>query len=107
MGYVSDSQSLINIYDAHNIIVLPSFTEGQPYILDECLSRKRPIIIFEDIVYIIKERKGIFVSKRDINSFVQNIKYIMNNYQEIKKDIEKNKFLTNKDMIKQISDIVG
>jgi len=31
----------------------------------------------------------------------------MNNYQEIKKNIEKNKFLTNKDMIKQISDIVG
>ena len=78
-----------------------------PYVLDECLSRKRPIIIFEDIAYIVKDRKGIFISKRDINSFVQNIKYIMNNYQEIKKDIEKNKFLTNKDMIKQISDIVG
>ena len=107
LGYVSDSQSLINIYDAHNIIVLPSFTEGQPYILDECLSRKRPIIIFEDIAYIVKGRKGIFISKRDINSFVQNIKYIMDNYQEIKKSIEKNKFLTNKDMMQQISDIVG
>ena len=107
LGYVSDPQSLINIYDAHNIIVLPSFTEGQPYILDECLSRKRPIIIFEDIAYIVKDRKGIFISKRDINSFVQNIKYIMNNYHEIKKSIEKNKFLTNKDMIQQISDIVG
>ena len=107
MGYVSDPQSLINIYDAHNIIVLPSFTEGQPYILDECLSRKRPIIIFEDIAYIVKDRKGVFVSKRDIDSFVKNIKYIMHNYQEIQKNIEKNKFITKGDMLKQISDIVS
>ena len=106
-GYISDSQSLINFYDNHNIIILPSFTEGQPYILDECLSRKRPIIIFEDIAYIVKDRKGVFVSKRDIDSFVKNIKYIMHNYQEIQKNIEKNKFITKGDMLKQISDIVS
>jgi len=105
LGYVSDQQSLIDIYDSHNIIVLPSFTEGQPYILDECLSRKRPIIIFEDIVHIIKNRKGVFVSKRDVESFSTNIKYIMSNYQEIQKDIEKNKFYSKKEMIKEISDI--
>ena len=106
-GYISDSQSLINIYDNHNIVVLPSFTEGQPYILDECLSRKRPIIVFEDIAYIVKDRKGVFVSKRDIDSFVKNIKYIMSNYQEIQKNIEKNKFVTKRDMLKQISDTIS
>ena len=106
-GYISDVQSLINVYDNHNIIVLPSFTEGQPYILDECLSRKRPIIVFEDIAYIVKDRKGVFVSKRDLDSFVKNIKYIMHNYQEIQKNIEKNKFITKGDMLKQISDIVS
>ena len=84
-----------------------NFTEGQPYILDECLSRKRPIIVFEDIAYIVKDRKGVFVSKRDIDSFVKNIKYIMHNYQEIQKNIEKNKFITKGDMLKQISDIVS
>ena len=106
LGYISDPQSLIDIYDSHNILVLPSFTEGQPYILDECLSRKRPIIIFEDIVHTIKNRKGIFVSKRDAKSFSENVKYIMNNYDEIQKNIEKNKFNTKKEMIKEISDIL-
>jgi len=106
LGYVSDPKSLIDIYDSHNILVLPSFTEGQPYILDECLSRKRPIIIFEDIIHTIKNRKGIFVSKRDAKSFSENVKYIMNNYDEIQKNIEKNKFNTKKEMIKEISDIL-
>ena len=106
LGYVSDPKSLIDIYDSHNILVLPSFTEGQPYILDECLSRKRPIIIFEDIIHTIKNRKGIFVSKRDAESFSENVKYIMNNYDEIQKNIEKNKFNTKKEMIKEISDIL-
>ena len=105
LGYVSDPKNLIDIYDSHNILVLPSFTEGQPYILDECLSRKRPIIIFEDIIHTIRNRKGIFVSKRNAESFSAHVKYIMNNYDEIQKDIEKNKFQTKKEMIKEISDI--
>ena len=107
LGYVSDQQTLIRIYDNHNIMILPSYTEATPYVLDEALSRKRPVIIFEDIEYVMKDRKGVFVSKRDIDSFVKNIKYIMHNYQEIQKNIEKNKFITKGDMLKQISDIVS
>ena len=106
-GYISDSQSLINIYDNHNIVVLPSFTEGQPYILDECLSRKRPIIVFEDIAYIVKDRKGVFISKRNVDSFMKTVKYIMQNYSKIQKNIEKNKFVTKRDMLKQISDTIS
>ena len=105
LGYIPDPQSLIDIYDNHNIMILPSYTEGHPYVLDECLSRKRPIIIFEDIAYIAKDRKGVFVSKRDSDSFVKNVEYIMNNYQEIQKNIEKNTFITQKDMFKEIADI--
>jgi len=105
LGYISDPKSLIDIYDSHNIIVLPSFTEGQPYILDECLSRKRPIVIFEDIIHTIQNRKGIFVSKREAESFLKTIKHIMNNYEDIQKDIEKNRFYSKKEMIKEISDI--
>ena len=107
LGYISNPKSLIDIYDEHNIIVLPSFTEGQPYVIDECLSRKRPIVIFDNISYVVNNRKGIFISKRDVDSFEKTIKYIINNYKEIQKNIEQNKFLTKKNMIKQISDIIG
>ena len=106
LGYIADPQSLINIYDNHNIMVLPSFTEATPYVVDEALSRKRPVIIFEDIDYIVRDKKGIFVSKRDLNSFSETTKHIMDNYQEIQKKIEKNELPTKKRMIKQISDII-
>ena len=107
LGYVASSDSLINIYDRHNIMVLPSFTEGSPYVVDESLSRRRPVIIFEDIDYIVKDKKGIFVSKRDIISFSKTAEYIMQNYTEIQKNISKNKLPTKKNMLKQISDIIN
>ena len=87
-------------------MVLPSFTEATPYVVDESLSRKRPVIIFEDIAYIVKDKKGIFVSKRDVRSFSETAKYIIHNYYEIQKNIEKNKLTTKHDMLKQISDIL-
>ena len=105
-GYIADLQSLINIYDEHNITVLPSYTEATPYVVDESLSRKRPVIIFEDIDYIVRDKKGIFVSKRDLHSFSETTNYIMDNYKEIQKKMEKNVLPTKKSMIKQISDII-
>ena len=107
LGYVSDPQSLINIYDDHNIMILPSFTEAHPYVVDESLSRKRPVIIFEDITYIVKDKRGIFISKRNINSFSETVKYIMQNYYEIQGTIGQNKLPTKNDMLKKISDIVS
>ena len=106
-GYISDRQLLIDTYDKHNILILPSYTEGQPYVVDESLARRRPVLIFEDIKHIIKERKGIFVSERNIESFTETTKHIMQNYQEIQKDIEKNKFPLEKDMFKQISNVIN
>ena len=106
LGYVADPQSLINIYDNHNIMILPSFTEATPYVVDEALSRKRPVIIFEDIAYIAKDKKGIFISKRNMNSFLETTKYIMDNYLEIQKKMEQNDLPTKKSMIKQISNII-
>ena len=107
VGYISDKQSLIDIYDSHNILILPSFTEGQPYVVDESLARKRPVIVFEDIAHIIKERKGIFVSKRTIDSFCETTKHVMQNYNKIQKSIEENKFPLKEDMLKQISNIIS
>jgi hypothetical protein len=87
-------------------MILPSFTEAHPYVLDECLSRKRPAIIFEDISYVVKGRLGVFISKRDISSFSETLKYIMNNYKKIQTNMEKNKHPTKNSMIKQFSDII-
>ena len=105
-GYISDRKLLMDTYDNHNILILPSYTEGQPYVVDEALARRRPVLIFEDIAHIIKNRKGIFVSKRNIESLTKTISFIMQNYHEIEKEIDKNKLPLEKDMIEEISNIV-
>ena len=105
-GYISNRKSLINAYDNHNILVLPSYTEGQPYVVDESLARRRPVLIFEDIKHIIKGRKGIFVSERNITSLTKTVNYIMQNYYDIQKEIGENKFPLEEDMFKQISKII-
>ena len=105
-GYISDRKKLLEAYDNHNILILPSYTEGQPYVVDESLARRRPVIIFEDIKHIIKNRKGIFISERNTNSLRSTIKYIMQNYYDIQKEIDQNKFPLEKDMFKQIADVI-
>ena len=101
-----DTKSLINIYDDHNITILPSFTEGHPQVLDESLARRRPVIIFEDIVHVIKDKKGIFVAKRNADSFSETSEYIIKNYISIQKEMEKNILPTKKKFIEQISNII-
>ena len=105
-GYIDKRQDLIDAFDNHNILILPSYTEGQPSVVDESLARRRPVIIFEEIAHIVKDRKGIFVSKRDINSFTETAKFILDNYIKIQNDIKQNKFVLEKEMFKQISEIV-
>ena len=107
LGYISDEDVLINTYDSHNIMILPSFTEASPYVVDESLVRKRPVIIFEDIAYIVRGKIGVFVTKRNIESFSETVKYIMENYLEIQKKMEKNDLPTKEGMIKQISEIIN
>lgn len=106
LGYVSDRNQLINAYDDHNILILPSYTEGQPYVVDESLARRRPVLIFEEIKHIIKGRKGIFISQRNIESLTETLNFIIKNYKNIQNEIELNKFPLEEDMFKQISDII-
>ena len=47
---------MIKIYDNHNILILPSFTEAHPKVVDEALARERPVIIFEDLNQKIQNR---------------------------------------------------
>ena len=104
--YQNETNSLIRFYDENNIFILPSFTEAHPKVLDESLARMRPVIIFEDIQHIIKDRKGIFVSKRNAKSLEKTIEYIMKNYEHIQKDILENKLPTKKDFILQMNNIL-
>ena len=104
--YVSDASSLIKIYDEHNIFILPSFTEAHPKVLDEALSRKRPVIIFEDIRHVVQNRNGIFVSQRNLESLVNTIEFIMKDYKNIQQSMDKNKLPTKKDFVTQMNNIL-
>ena len=107
LGFKNKISDLIKIYDNHNIIILPSFTEAHPKVVDESLARARPVIIFEEISHIIKNRHGIFVSKRDTESLSAIIHFIMNNYLNIQKEIKKNRLPTKQKFISQITQILS
>lgn len=92
IGSISNIKKLINIYDEARIFILPSYIEGFPKVISEALARLRPVIIFEEIKYVINEREGIFVCKRNETSLKKNINFILNNYTKIQKKIKSNYF---------------
>ena len=107
IGYGYTAPDLIKIYDSHNIFILPSFTEAHPKVIDESLARMRPVIIFEDIKHIVQNKKGIFVSKRNIISLEKTINFIINNYENIQESMTKNNLPTKKDFISKLSNILS
>ena len=102
-----NKQRLIKYYDDHNIFILPSFTEGHPMSLLEALARRRPVIIFEEIKHVVGDKKGIFVSKRNLASLIETINYIKKNYNVISEQMEQNKLPTNKDFIKEFGNLIS
>ena len=107
IGHGFDASELIKIYDNHNIFILPSFTEAHPKVIDESLARIRPVIIFEKIKHIIQNKKGIFVSKRNVKSLLETIDFIMRNYANIQESMNKNKLPTKQEFISQMSNILS
>lgn len=107
LGYVESEKELINKYDENNISILPSYTEAHPYVLEESLARKRPIIIFEDISYVKKDKIGVFVIKRNIEELISITNYILKNYSSIQQEMDNNKLPTMEQMIKEFSNILG
>ena len=103
---IQSEDSLIEIYDKNNIFILPSFTEGHPQVLDEALARQRPVIIFEDIAHVIRNRKGIFISKRNIKSLEETIELIISNYSNIKEELKTNVLPTKKNFIDELKKII-
>ena len=107
LGFGYDEKSLIEIYDSHNIMVLPSYTEGHPQVVLESLSRKRPVIVFDDIKHILGTKKGIFISKRNIISLNETIEFIMKNYTKIQENMKENKLPTKEEFILQMNSILA
>ena len=91
--------SLIRQYDNCHIFVLPSYTEAHPKVIDEALSRIRPVIVFRDIKHVAKDRFGVFVVDRDLNQFNKKINYINKNYKKICKTIYANVLPKKKDFL--------
>lgn len=88
---VTSYKKLLNLYDKHNIFILPSFTEGAPKVILESLARKRPVIIFKEIQHVKLNYKGIFVCERKISNLKKCINYIMKNYKKIQSEMTQNK----------------
>ena len=107
LGFGYDEKSLIEIYDSHNIMVLPSYTEGHPQVVLESLSRGRPVIVFDDIKHILGTKKGIFISKRNIISLNETIEFIMKNYTKIQENMKENKLPTKEEFILQMNSILA
>jgi len=107
LGFKNNANDLINVYDDHNIIILPSYTEAHPKVVDESLARLRPVIIFEEIIHIIQSRRGVFVAKRNDKSLMETIKFIMNNYQDIQNEMKKNNLPTKKEFIYKMTEILN
>lgn len=104
--FFDNVKSLISQYDLCDIFVLPSYTEAHPKVIDEALSRLKPVIIFEDIKHVVENRFGVFVAKRELNDFLIKVKYIENNYKDVISKIKKNKLPNKKNFINNLVKII-
>ena len=103
----ANKNDLINIYDHHNLLILPSFTEGYPRVILESLSRRRPVLVFDEISHVKKDFYGVYVCKRNEKSFTEAVEYIFKNYNSIKFELEKNKLPTREDFALQLSKLIN
>ena len=106
INFFSKVSDLINQYDKSHIFILPSYTESHPKVVLESLARLRPVLIFEDIKHIAGNTKGIFVCKRNKKDFLAKVDYIVKNYQNIQKQIKKNRLPQKKDFIHSLYNIL-
>jgi glycosyltransferase involved in cell wall biosynthesis len=107
INFIQNEKHLINIYDSTNILILPSFTEAHPKVVDESLSRMRPVIIFNDIKYVIQDRRGVFSINRNHKELIKTINYLKNNNQLIFNQLKKNKLPQRNDFLKSFHKIIS
>ena len=89
-----------------NIFILPSYTEAHPKVIDEALSRMRPVIIFKDIKYVIQDRYGIFSVERNASELIKIINYIKKNNQFILNQLKMNKLPERNVFLESLSKII-
>lgn len=106
VSFENQNDDIIKFYDDNIILILPSFTEAHPQVLDEALARKRPVIVFKEISHVLRDRKGVFVSDRDIHSLNKTIEHIKNNYLKIKEEMTLNKLPTKQNFINELKTII-
>lgn len=105
-GPIVDQRKLIKIYDTSKIFILPSYTEGFPKVILESFSRLKPVIIFNEIQFLRKNRYGIFVCDRNKESLKKIIEHINKNYQNIRKSMLKNYVYTKENFKKEMLKII-
>ena len=104
---ISDKKKLIEEYDRHKILILPSYTEGHPQVLLESLVRQRPVIVFQEIKHVAENYQGVFVCERDYEQLTKTINYIDRNYEDILKGMSTNSYPTKESFFGQLSKILG
>ena len=106
INFENKNDEIIKFYDEHKIFILPSFTEAHPQVLDEALARNKPVIIFQEISHVIRNRKGVFTTKRNIESLQKTVDYIIQNYQDVQREIKINNLPTKKQFIEELKSII-
>jgi len=106
-NFVQDEKKLIRNYDSANILILPSYTEAHPKVIDEALSRMRPVIIFNDIKYVIQNRYGIFSVKRNAIQLTRVINYIKRHNNLISNQLKKNLLPKKSDFLEDLYKIIS
>ena len=56
------------------------------------MARLRPVIVFDDIKHVVKNKIGVYVSKRNVTSLIKTVNFIINNYKLIQLQIKNNNF---------------
>jgi glycosyltransferase involved in cell wall biosynthesis len=103
---ITKLKEIIRAYDDCNIFILPSYTESSPKVIWESLARLRPVIVFDEINHVAKDKIGVYVCQRNLDSLIKTINFIMNNYKSIKENIKKNKFPLKKQFQQQLINIL-
>lgn len=106
ISFENYNDKIIKFYDEHSIFILPSFTEAHPQVLDESLARLRPVIVFKEIDHVKRNRKGVFVCDRNLQSLESTIFYINNNYENIVHEMKTNSLPTKKSFINELKNIL-
>ena len=105
--FVNHDDELIKYYDSTNIFILPSFTEAYPKVINESLSIMRPVIVFDEINYVIDNRYGIFAVKRNANELKKIIDFIKINNQLIFNKMKNNKLSQRISFLKDLETIIS